>query len=66
MWGLFSVQWFDPGDYQIERLLQQAADKEKELLALLERTPISLWNDDLDIFLKEWDVSENQTIVLSR
>lgn len=43
--------------------MQQAADKEKELLALLERTPISLWNDDLDAFLREWDVSVNQGVV---
>jgi DNA topoisomerase-2 len=38
-------------------LLQQAADKEKELLALLELTPIKIWNTDLDNFLAEWDVS---------
>ncbi|KAH0838728.1 DNA topoisomerase II [Lanmaoa asiatica] len=42
---------------KIEKLLQQAADKEAELLMLLERTPISLWNDDLVSFLKEWDKS---------
>ncbi|KAG9310318.1 DNA topoisomerase [Chiua virens] len=42
---------------KIEKLLQQAADKEAELLALLERTPVSLWNDDLDSFLKEWENS---------
>ncbi|KAH9065029.1 DNA topoisomerase II [Lactarius vividus] len=40
---------------KIERLLQQAADKEKELLALLELTPIQIWNTDLDHFLAEWD-----------
>ncbi|KAH9037042.1 DNA topoisomerase [Lactarius hengduanensis] len=40
---------------KIERLLQQAADKEKELLALLELTPIQIWNTDLDDFLAEWD-----------
>ncbi|KAF8264485.1 DNA topoisomerase [Lactarius quietus] len=39
----------------IERLLQQAADKETELLALLELTPIQIWNTDLDHFLAEWD-----------
>ena len=42
---------------QIEKLLQQAADKEKELLALLELTPIQIWNTDLDNFLAEWNVS---------
>lgn len=41
---------------QIEKLLQQAADKEKELLVLLELTPIQIWNTDLDRFLEEWDV----------
>ncbi|KAH9963556.1 DNA topoisomerase [Russula dissimulans] len=40
---------------RIEKLLQQAADKEKELLALLELTPIQIWNTDLDRFLEEWD-----------
>jgi hypothetical protein len=42
---------------QIEKLLQQAADKETELLALLELTPIQIWNTDLDRFLEEWEVS---------
>lgn len=40
---------------KIERLLQQAADKEKELLALLELTPNQIWNTDLDRFLEEWE-----------
>ena len=38
---------------QIEKLLQQAADKEKEPLTLLELTPIVIWNTDLNRFLKE-------------
>ncbi|KIK18643.1 hypothetical protein PISMIDRAFT_109084 [Pisolithus microcarpus 441] len=42
---------------KIEKLLQQAAEKEAELLALLERTPRQLWNEDLDNFLKEWEKS---------
>ncbi|KAI6133866.1 DNA topoisomerase II [Pisolithus croceorrhizus] len=42
---------------KIEKLLQQAAEKEAELLALLERTPKQLWNEDLDNFLKEWEKS---------
>jgi hypothetical protein len=37
--------------------MQQAADKDAELLALLERSPNDLWNEDLDIFMKEWEVS---------
>ncbi len=41
---------------KIERLLQQAGDKEVELLALLEKSPIDLWNKDLDDFLVEWEV----------
>ncbi|KAF8139757.1 DNA topoisomerase II [Boletus edulis] len=52
---------------KIEKLLQQAADKEGELLTLLERTPVSLWNDDLDSFLKEWEKScqdfDNKTLL---
>ncbi len=41
---------------KIAKLDQQAGDKEKELLVLLEKTPIDLWNVDLDVFLKEWEV----------
>ena len=37
--------------------MKQASDKEVELLVLLEKTPISLWNADLDKFLDEWFVS---------
>ncbi|KAL4065795.1 DNA topoisomerase, partial [Scleroderma yunnanense] len=52
---------------KIVKLLQQAADKEAELLALLERTPNSLWNEDLDNFLREWDKScqeyENKSLL---
>ncbi|KXN89810.1 DNA topoisomerase 2 [Leucoagaricus sp. SymC.cos] len=40
---------------KIDKLLQQAGDKEAELLALLEKTPIDLWNKDLDDFLVEWE-----------
>lgn len=42
---------------KIDKLLQQAADKDTELLALLERSPNDLWNEDLDNFLKEWEKS---------
>ncbi|KAH7926207.1 DNA topoisomerase II [Leucogyrophana mollusca] len=52
---------------KIDKLLQQAAEKEAELLALLERKPVELWNEDLDAFLKEWEKScqefENKTIL---
>jgi DNA topoisomerase-2 len=41
---------------QIERLRQQAQEKEKELLILLERTPKEMWNTDLDRFLEGWEV----------
>ncbi|KAF8912885.1 DNA topoisomerase II [Gymnopilus junonius] len=40
---------------KIERLRAQAAEKEVELLALLERSPKDLWNTDLDMFLREWE-----------
>ena len=50
---------------QIEKLLQQAADKERELLALLELTPTQIWNTDLDRFIEEWEVS-GTTPVASR
>jgi len=41
---------------RIEKLRQQASDKEKELLVLLEKTPKDMWNLDLDLFLKAWEV----------
>jgi hypothetical protein len=41
---------------QIEKLRQQATEKEADLLALLERTPIEVWNEDLDRFLAQWEV----------
>ena len=41
---------------QIDKLEKQAKDKEVELLALLELTPIRIWNTDLDNFLMEWEV----------
>ncbi|KAF8203734.1 type II DNA topoisomerase [Pholiota molesta] len=40
---------------KIARLTAQAAEKELELLALLEKSPKDLWNTDLDVFLKEWE-----------
>ncbi|RDB28584.1 DNA topoisomerase 2 [Hypsizygus marmoreus] len=41
---------------KIEKLKMQADDKERELLALLEKTPKSMWNEDLDRFLLEWEL----------
>ena len=57
--GPHSSHFLDP---QIEKLLQQAADKEKELLALLELTPNQIWNTDLDHFLEEWEVRLRLTL----
>ncbi|EJD04491.1 DNA topoisomerase II [Fomitiporia mediterranea MF3/22] len=49
---------------KIEKLLEQARQKETELMTLLELTPSQIWNTDLDNFLalwektcKEWDES---------
>ncbi|THH30396.1 hypothetical protein EUX98_g3787 [Antrodiella citrinella] len=39
---------------RIDKLLQQAKDKEAELLVLLERKPVEIWNEDLDRFVGEW------------
>lgn len=44
---------------KIEKLLLQAGEKEAELLMLLKKTPIDLWNKDLDDFLVEWEVCPN-------
>ncbi|KAF9056399.1 DNA topoisomerase [Panaeolus papilionaceus] len=43
---------------KIEKLKAQAGEKETELLALLEKSPKDLWNADLEVFLKEWEVCE--------
>ncbi|KAJ3510178.1 hypothetical protein NLJ89_g4828 [Agrocybe chaxingu] len=40
---------------KIEKLRGQAAEKEVELLTLLEKSPKDLWNTDLDHFLQEWE-----------
>ncbi|KAI8983247.1 type II DNA topoisomerase [Trametes punicea] len=39
---------------KIEKLLQQAKEKETELLTLLGLTPIQIWQTDLDAFLEQW------------
>lgn len=41
---------------KIEKLRTQADDRERELLILLEKTPKSMWNADLDEFVAEWNV----------
>ncbi|KAK2461741.1 hypothetical protein APHAL10511_006204 [Amanita phalloides] len=40
---------------KIEKLRQQAKDKESELLKLLEKGPKDMWNEDLDQFLEAWE-----------
>lgn len=51
---------------RIDKLLQQAGDKEAELLALLEKSPIDLWNADLDAFLIEWEVRNLRIFFIRR
>ncbi|KAJ2913034.1 hypothetical protein MD484_g7391, partial [Candolleomyces efflorescens] len=41
---------------KIERLNQQAREREDELLVLLKKSPKDLWNTDLDKFLEEWQI----------
>jgi DNA topoisomerase-2 len=43
---------------RIEKLENQAREKEDELLAMLKRSPQDLWNTDLDRFLDEWEVGK--------
>jgi DNA topoisomerase-2 len=43
--------------YQIEKLIQERDQKEAELVTLLKLTPIDIWNNDLENFLIEWQVS---------
>ncbi|KAJ6573911.1 DNA topoisomerase II [Mycena vulgaris] len=45
---------------KIERLLQNASEKEDELLALLKISPKELWNIDLDKFLAEWEALQRE------
>ncbi|KAF8575914.1 type II DNA topoisomerase [Ramaria rubella] len=40
---------------KIQKLLQQRGEKEEELVTLLKRTPIEIWTQDLDHFLKQWE-----------
>ncbi|KAI0668658.1 type II DNA topoisomerase [Trametes maxima] len=42
---------------KIDKLLQQAKEKEMELLTLLELTPIQIWQTDLDAFLEQWKIN---------
>ncbi|KAI0641129.1 type II DNA topoisomerase [Trametes meyenii] len=42
---------------KIDKLLQQAKEKEIELLTLLELTPIQIWQTDLDVFLEQWKIN---------
>lgn len=44
--------------YQIDKLKQQAKDKEAELMTLLGRKPVEIWNEDLDKFVEEWEVGD--------
>ena len=50
---------------KIAKLKEQAAEKEIELLALLEKSPKDLWNADLDLFLQEWEVSRVYALTFS-
>ncbi|KAG9223266.1 hypothetical protein CCMSSC00406_0000045 [Pleurotus cornucopiae] len=45
---------------KIGKLRQQANEKELELMALLEKKPSEMWNEDLDRFLEEWHSSYNE------
>ncbi|TDL28967.1 DNA topoisomerase II [Rickenella mellea] len=40
---------------KIEKLLEQGRAKKAELMELLERTPVEIWQQDLDNFLAEWE-----------
>ncbi|KAF7986171.1 hypothetical protein HWV62_38564 [Athelia sp. TMB] len=45
---------------KIDKLRQQASEKEAELLALLARTPTEVWNEDLDSFLAKWEEAHTE------
>jgi DNA topoisomerase-2 len=42
---------------EAQKLMNKKAEKEKELIVLRKKTPQEIWNEDLDVFLEEWDVS---------
>lgn len=41
---------------QVAKLLVEQAAKEEEWNLLLKKKPMELWNDDLDEFMKAWQV----------
>lgn len=43
--------------HQVEKLLAQCKLKEEELLELVAKTPMDIWNVDLEAFLEHWEVS---------
>ena len=49
---------------QFEKLRQQVADKEAELLDLVGKSVIELWNTDLDNFLQEWQVRKHDLLTI--
>ncbi|KAF2116306.1 DNA topoisomerase [Lophiotrema nucula] len=40
---------------RVEKLRKQIGEKEYEIDALLKKTPLDIWNDDLDAFVEEWN-----------
>ncbi|KAJ7603099.1 DNA topoisomerase [Mycena polygramma] len=51
---------------QIDKLLQTAADKEQELLALLKISPKEMWHTDLDKFMAEWEASFEEELEIKK
>ncbi|THU89449.1 type II DNA topoisomerase [Dendrothele bispora CBS 962.96] len=45
---------------KIDKLRQQAADQEAQLLVMLKKTPKEMWNEDLEKFLEEWAKAEEE------
>lgn len=48
---------------QVERLLTEQAAKEEEWNLLLKKKPMELWNDDLDEFIKAWEVCGHSHVI---
>ncbi|KAH3663840.1 hypothetical protein OGAPHI_005243 [Ogataea philodendri] len=52
---LLGMQLWSLTRERYERLLKQRDEKEAELNDLLRRSAKDLWNEDLEVFLKEWE-----------
>lgn len=51
---------------KVKKLLAERDGKEQELINLLKLTPQDIWNQDLDVFLQEWENSLAADVALAQ